>query len=476
VLKKDKAKEEIAQITASIQAAKADQDRKRAQAVAAGQPFDEQPIGDDGIPTIEAEREVEVPKIKWYKCTVDHILEENEWPGKMIPVAFAVGEYTNIGGKKYWNGMFRHGKDAQRMLNNAYTTMWECIMLMPKTPIQASAKMIEGYETDYLDSNKSNFPVLKYKYDEKFPGMKPERMQPATPPTAIIGLFESCKQDIKDMLGIHDADLGDQGRELSGKAILERQRPSGTATFVWHDIKTGWVAHVGKILNDVIGHYYAGERTIRVRTENKGGYFTPINTTAGKAHQMIKQDPAKFDGMDKKSLQRTLRKGGAAAPYHDITDGEYDVIVSTGPAYATQRQEAAENLIRIAQFSNKMNPVMLYYLVSSLDSPSFKELAATLKKMLPQGLLPAEEGEQQTPPMPPTPQAQVQMAKIQLDMEKTKVAKIQAQVKMVELQKALAETKSEVAETVTNRLEEIFSPHHPADVPEGMGPQGGMQP
>jgi hypothetical protein len=39
--------------------------------------------------------------------------------------------------------------------------------------------------------------------------------------------------------------------------------------------------------------------------------------------------------------------------WNDVTRGKYDVVVSTGPAYATRRQEAAENLMKLSE-----NPII----------------------------------------------------------------------------------------------------------------------
>ena len=443
---------------------KADQEKKKSEALAAGQEFTEQPIDDTAVPEILKKREIEEPCIKWYKITATEILEENEWPGSLIPVAFATAEYTNIAGKKYYNGMFKHSKDVQKLLNNVYTSVWETVSLMPKTPIQASAKMVEGYENDYLDANQKNFPLLKYQHDEKFPGMKPERMQIGQAPQALFALLAETKQDFKDSVGMYNADIGDKGPEISGKAILARQTPGDTATFIYPDTKAAWWAHVGKILNAALHKFYDTERDARLRGEDGKDSFVKINTTAGKAANAIKENPQKYSGMEKKGLHQALKKG-PATPFNSITEGKYDVVVTTGPAYSTQRQEAAENILKISQFSNRMDPLDKVFAIMNLDIPGSEAWVNAWKKRLPAGTIPLKEGEEPTPPPPPPPQAQLAMAKVQLELKKAETEKIKYQCQLVKLQNELTQSKSGVKQEIINSLDEITAPHHPADLP-----------
>ena len=472
---KDEANKHISDITATLAQAKADQDRKRAEAIAAGQEFDEQPIDESEAPTIIKERVVEESHIKWLKITSTEILESNEWPGSYIPVAFATGEYTNIGGKKYYNGLFKDSEDPQRLTNNAYTSLWEVVASMPKAPWKASAKMIEGYENDYLASNAENFPVLKYRSDDKFPGKSPEQNPLGQMPVALFSILQECKQNIKDSVGMYNADVGDKGPEVSGKAILARQAPGDTSTYIYHDNRAGFVAQIGKILNEAIPYYYDSERDVRLRGFNGKDSTVPINTTAGKAAASMKQNPQRYAGIDKKNLKKAM-DGGPATPFNNITEGKYDVVITTGPAYQTQRQEAAENIIKIAQLAGKTNPADLWHLVSTLDFPGAEEWADTIRKRVPPGMLPEKEDEQPPPPPPPSPEAQIAMAKVQRETERTKVEKIKLQVEIVKLQNELAQNKDGVNQAIIDKLEELMTEHHPADQPPAPGPgnQGGV--
>jgi hypothetical protein len=73
---------------------------------------------------------------------------------------------------------------------------------------------------------------------------------------------------------------------------------------------------------------------------------------------------------------------------------KYDVVVSTGPNYATRQQEKAESLIQLTQNMPIVGQAAPDLVVKSLDFAGGDEIVARIKKMLPPGL--TEDG-----PMPP---------------------------------------------------------------------------
>jgi hypothetical protein len=66
-------------------------------------------------------------------------------------------------------------------------------------------------------------------------GIEPKRLEPPPIEAALIQAADQNTQDIKDVTGIHDASLGAQSNETSGKAILARSAkamspPTSTTT------------------------------------------------------------------------------------------------------------------------------------------------------------------------------------------------------------------------------------------------------
>jgi len=456
----------IAGMTQTITQAKAEQDTQRAEALAAGVAFDESTIELDEVPEILKKRDIKEPHVIWLKITAEKILESNEWPGELIPVAFVTGEYSNIAGERRYDGLFKDAQDPQKLINNAYTSLWEIVALMPKTPWKASAKMIEGYKNDYLSANAENFPILLYNHDPKFPGKAPEQNQMGQMPVAMYTILGECKQNLKDSVGMYNDDVGDKSSAVSGKAIIARQTPGDTSTYVYHDNRSGFVAQLGKILNDAIPHFYDTPRDVRLRGFSDKDSTVPINTTIGNVMQTMKQEPDKYTGVNKKALRKAQRKGNGNmnTPFNNITEGKYGIVVTTGPAYQTQRQEAAENIMKIAQVAGKINPSDLWHLVDMLDFPGAKEWADSIRKRVPPGVLPEQEDAEPAQPQPPSTEDKIDMAKLELEMQKSKTEEVKLKNETVKLMNQLAESKEGINSEIINKLEELFTPNHPADV------------
>lgn len=426
----------------------------------------EENIGEETVPTIIKERKVKTPSIKWAKITGTDILEEKDWAGKFIPIVLVTGEETNIEGKKYISGLIRSAKDPQRLLNFWHTSACETVALAPKAPWQATAKQIEGYENDYLSANEENLPVLLYNVDKDAANPAPMRLSPGNPPVAIFTEIGRAEQNIKDTIGMYNSDVGDTSnerlRDVSGAAITARQMPGDTATFIYPDNMAKGIAYGGKIINDLIPHIYDTERDARLRNIDGTESFVPINTTVGKAIESINDNPNKFSGMNKDKLINSLKERGPNEKFNDITVGKYDIVITTGPTFATQRAEAVENMVKIAMAS-RMNPIDKYFILKNSDFPGADDYAEVVRRMIPPNLLPPKDGEAPVPPAPPAPQVMVAQAKVQLDMAKIETEKIKLQRALVQLQKEMSEGDKELKDKILEVMSELSKPYHPMD-------------
>lgn len=441
------------------------------------------------IPSVIKTRTVKEPSLKWKKLTATKVLEERDWPGRYIPIVLVHGEVSNIEGRRYIKGLIRDAKDPQRMLNYWHTSACETVALAPKAPWLATAKMIEGYETDYQNANEDNLPVMLYNIDSDAPGERPSRLEPGQAPAAVFSEIARAEQSIKDTLGLYNADVGDTSnerfRDISGKAIAARQAPGDTATFVYPDNMNRAIAHGGKIINDLIPHIYDTPREIRVRSVDDSESFVPVNTTVGGALESVKGNPQRFEGMDLAKLQKAasnLADQGPNAKFNDIREGKYDIVITTGPTFATQRAEAVENMVKIAMAS-RMSPLDKYFILHNSDFPGADEYAEAVKTMVPTHILPPKEGERPRPQPPVPPEAQVALAKVQLDMARQRTEQIRLQVQLAKLYRETTESETGARKQLLNMMEEINAPvgTHPVDaVPDKMltlgdllGSQGG---
>ncbi len=406
--------------------------------------------------TIAGERTVEAPRVRWYAITANQVLDgPKDVPGRYIPIIVVKGPERNIEGKTHVRSLIRDAKDPQRLLNFWVTDSAEIVDMIPKAPWIGTARQFEGYEQDYAAANAENFPFLKYNIDQGAP--PPQRVAVSGVPVAVFEQIGQAKQAIKDTIGMFAADIGDRGPELSGKAILQRQKPGDVATFAFIDNLARSISHSGRVINEMIPEVYDTERDVRIRNADETEEFAPVNTTAGSVMEALAANAGRYAGLDREGLARIMARHGGSARYNDLTAGRYDVVVTTGPSYATQRQEAAQSLERLVAAFPQVMTVAGDLIYKFQDFLGAEEIAERIERTMPPALVPPKEGAPPRPPQPPPPQMQVKM--LEMEVKRTEL-QVQQQKLQVEKLRALKEAQSENGEVRTmllDLLSEVFA-------------------
>jgi len=382
-------------------------------------------------PTVAKRRKADKIVIKqWILTSSDIVSGEdtgNVVSGKYIPIVLLKGKELNIEGKNYIYSLVRHAKDPQKMVNYWNSAAAETIALAPKSPWLGTPKQFEGYENDYASANVENMPFLKYNPDAEAGG-PPQRVAPGNPPTAIFEQIRRGEDNIKSVIGMFNADVGAPGSEQTGAAIIARQKPGDIGTFEFIENLNRAILFTGKIINEMIPDVYDTERDVRVRNMDESDTFVPINTTAESAANSMIEKPEQFAGMDVQKLVDTMKKSGPTAKFNDISSGKYDVILSTGPNYATQRQESSQQLMMLAQSMPQQMAVATDLIVESMDFKDADELARRLRlPLVQQGLIPPRQGEAPPQEKGPSPEEQIQQALVKVEESKVQVNEIKAQ-------------------------------------------------
>jgi hypothetical protein len=309
-----------------------------------------------------------------------------KWAGRQFPFVIVYGESVVIDGKTEWYGLTRWSKDAQKAYNYERTSMIESIALAPQAKYWATPAQAANLQVSWAEAHKQNLPVMFYNPDSKAPG-PPPRVGGADIPAAMIQAVGFSSDDIKATSGIFDSSLGKQSNEISGIAIKSRAQQGEIATFNYQDNLTKGVQRTWEILIDLIPKIYDAERTVRVLGQDGAEKFARINA----------QQPGIVDPIT-----------GEPVLINDLTAGRYDVTVTSGPSFATQRQEAAETYTKLAQTNPEMFPLIGDLIFKSTDLPYAEQIAERMKKMLPPQLQdqPGADGK----PLPPEAMQAVQQA------------------------------------------------------------------
>lgn len=314
-------------------------------------------------------RQADRKKIKWCKINGYEILEEQEWPGEFIPVVRVIGNEFEVEGRIYISGLVRNAKDAQRMYNYWTSQEAEMLALAPKAPFIGYGGQFEGYETQWKTANTQNWPYLEVNPDvTDGQGAVLPLPQRALPPMAQTGLIQAkmgASEDIKSATGQYNASLGQTSNERSGKAILARQREGDVGTYHYQDNLARAVRHIGRQLVDLIPKYYDTQRIAR------------IIGLDGET-KMVKIDPTQAEPVRKIQNQ----EGIVIDKIYNPAVGKYDVVVATGPGYATKRQEALEAMAQLLQGNPQLWAVAGDLFVKNMDWPGAQEMAKRFAKTI----------------------------------------------------------------------------------------------
>ncbi len=347
------------------------------------------------------ERTVKAKRVKWYKITGGEVLEKGEWVGSYIPLVPVIGEEVEVGDEVFRHGLFHHSKDSQRAYNFARSAMVEHVASQPKAPYLATTAMIKNHQVMWQGLNSGNPPVLLYDPDPTAPGARPTREAPPTFSQAWYQETLVADGDMKATTGIYDASLGKQSNETSGRAIMARDQQGETGSYVYVDNLSAAIRQAGLIMLEIIPQIYTGERIVRIMGEDGAieGY----------------------------SRINTILPDGTV--WNDISVGQFDLEVTTGPAFATKRMEAADKMMQLVQSVPAIGQIGADMIVKALDMPYSDKLADRLAMaMVPPGMDPdvdkrrmemQQQAQQMQGPPQPDPAQEMAMAAGKADLDNT---------------------------------------------------------
>jgi Phage P22-like portal protein len=365
--------------------------------------------------TVVDKRETWRKKIKWCKLTAMEILEEGEWAGKYIPIVPTYGQEVRVDDKHKKFGLVRMAKDPQRMYNYWSTALTETVALAPKAKWLLAEGQDEGHENEWAMANIKAMPVLRYKQTdiEGRPAPAPTRLQPEPPPAGVMTALSGMNADLMAVVGIFDPSQLPQGN-MSGKALQGQQAQVDMTNFHYYDNLTRSIRHTGRIILDLIPKIYDRERVMRIIGDDGKPEIVTLN-------------------------QPRTDENGVAKILNDVTVGEYDVVMDTGPGYNSKRQEASESMATIlAADPNLMSQIGDLWF-RNMDFPGADVIADRLATLNPLAKIDDKS------PIPPQVQMQLAQAQAQIQqlqqalqaeqMDKKYRATVQQQVQEAETER-----------------------------------------
>mgnify|MGYP000166722033 CR=1 FL=1 len=368
----------------------------------------------------EVSRRVTVKKqIKWVKLTGMQILEKRDWAGKYIPVVPCYGQQLIVDSKKKKFGLTRMAKDPQRMYNFWSTALTESVALAPKAKWLLAEGQDEGHEDEWNQANIKSMPVLRYKQtdSEGREAPLPQRLAPEPPPMGIATALTGLNADLMAVVGIYDPSQLPQGN-MSGKAIQGQQSQVDMTNFHYFDNLTRSIKQTGRIILDLIPHVYDSQRALRIIGDDGKGEIVNVN-------------------------ERSIDQMGVETILNDVTVGEYDVVMETGPGYNSKRQEAVESMVQMLQVDPDLMKQAGDLVFRNMDFPGADIIADRLAAANPLAQI---DDKSDVPP-------QVQM---QLAQSQQVIQQLQQQLQAMQMDmkyRASIEGQKQEAETVRKKMD-----------------------
>lgn len=353
-------------------------------------------IIEKGIPKVVGERQTQDYRIMHYRMIRDRIIDFEEWPSKQLCIPFVDGDSYYIEGRQYTKSFIHEARDAQKCVNYFNSEIAAEIKNRRREQWLGTPDNIIGYEQDWRNPE-LQMGILRAKPDPKT-GLMPMKQSPWDLSPQLMNNAQRATQDIQEILGFSEQeDL--QGRDVSGKARRERKLEGSMSAYVFFDNLNQAIQQAGRVVNDLIDYVIGEEQRSMV-----------ISKKDGKTESII-INHMQEDGRIKNQL----------------TPGEYDIEIDTGPSFAVQKDVALEFLQQTLQVYPQAFPLVADLWAKNLDVQFMQQMADRFKTLVPPDILAKEEGKQ---PPPKQPDPNQQMAQMQMQLQQAQMQEMQGQLQL----------------------------------------------
>lgn len=310
--------------------------------------------------TVARSRPVKSWKVKQYILSGDEILDEVDWKGIYIPIVPVYGEEYWFDGVRCLKGLIHDAIDTQVMYNYWRSQMTDIASSCLKTPYMGPKGNFESQHEKWANVNNTAYTTIEWDIE---PPTR-ESIDPA--PAGLLQEMVNTNNDMRDIIGMHEASLGMKSNETSGRAIDLRQREGDTGSFHFVDNLSRAIRHLGMIILDLIPYVYTKGRVLRIQdqvTKKIESVTVGAPAIGPDGQPMMNPDGTEF--------------------IYNLNVGKYDIIVESGTAVSTARREAATALQEFIHNTPGAGALLGDFLAKTLDVEHAEEIAERFRIMLP---------------------------------------------------------------------------------------------
>lgn len=292
-------------------------------------------------------------------------------PGKCIPIVPFYAYWTYTDGQEFFWGLVRKLKDAQRLFNMQVSSLAEIAATSVKNVPIFTPDQMSGHENNWSQAHlgKKNYQLASPQRnpDGSIAHLGPVGMvAPPIVDPALGALIDVTGSHVQKETGVAPQEVKDP--DASGKAIMAAQQVVNMNTQSIMKNMQKSLRRGGQIYRDIAADIYNNPTTLTLLEED--GTESTVEL---------------FESVIDKET-------GTITYINDITKGKFEVVVDTGPAYASRRQETVENVMEMmrtlgtTQQGQEYMPALIGMAVENMDGTNLDDLKEfNNRKMLEQG-------------------------------------------------------------------------------------------
>jgi hypothetical protein len=292
-------------------------------------------------------------KIMQYVYDDHAILDKvDTYPGKYLPFAIVSGSRYSTDDRIHLQSLTREIRGVQKEINFLKSESIASIACAPKNTYTGDNDALDVSELKAWEESATSPRVfLGHK-----PGATIKREEMPQIPSAYLESADKNIDIARVITGIYPDPTVQNGlNPVSGKAIKQQQAGQAIATYTFIDSLNYAIKHIAEILLDLLPFYYNDDK-IRLSMGVDGKYTS------------VSMGPQDVEGADN----------------FDLAYGKYNVSISSGPSYASQKDALIEMVMDAVKQNPQAMSVALPWIINQINLPGSEELSDMFALLLPE--------------------------------------------------------------------------------------------
>jgi len=391
-------------------------------------------------------KKVKTRKVRKYIMSGAKILEDCGYiAGKNIPIVPVYGKRWFVDNVERCMGHVRLAKDAQRLKNMQLSKLGEIAALSAVEKPIMIPEQVAGHQLMWAEDNLKNYPYLLVNAmtdanGNPMPGGPVAYTKPPSIPPSMAALLQLTEVDMQEILG-SPAQGDKMVSHLSGKTVELIQQRLDMQTFIYMSNMAKAIKRCGEIWLSIAKDIFVEEGR-KMKSIHESGKMEPVEL-----------------------LKPVVNDEGEIEYENDLSDADYDIVVTVGPSSSTKRQATVRALTDMMTLTQdpEMTQVLSAMAMLNMEGEGISDVRDYFRrKLLGMGVLKPTEAEAQemaaaAQNAQPDPQAQYLQAASEEAIARASKAQADSILAVAKAEEARAKTTETLSKVSTTDQERIFA-------------------